>query len=82
MEDILDYIGIEKINLNNNKNNNVILKNSLQGKVYNALSHDPKHINDLLKLIDVDIKHLYEVLFELQLKKEIICLAGNYYVKS
>lgn len=82
VEDILDYIGIEKIKLNNNKDNNVISKNSLQGKVYNVLSHEPKHIDDLLKLMDIDIKHLYEVLFELQLKKEIICLAGNYYVKS
>ncbi len=46
------------------------LKDSLQAKVYNVLSHEPKHIDDLLKLMDIDIKHLYEVLFELQLKKK------------
>ncbi|ACA53957.1 DNA-protecting protein DprA [Clostridium botulinum] len=82
VEDILNYMGIEKIKINNNKDNKMALKDSLQGKVYNVLSHEPKHIDDLLKLMDIDIKHLYEVLFELQLKKEVICLAGNYYVKS
>ncbi|WP_251860287.1 DNA-processing protein DprA [Clostridium sp. Marseille-Q2269] len=81
VEDILNYMGIEKIK-RNNKNNDVALKDSMQGKVYNILSHEPKHIDDILKLMDIDIKHLYEVLFELQLKKQIICLAGNYYVKS
>lgn len=82
VEDILNYMGIEKIKINNNKDNKMALKDSLQAKVYNVLSHEPKHIDDLLKLMDIDIKHLYEVLFELQLKKEVICLAGNYYVKS
>ncbi|EJO5348191.1 DNA-protecting protein DprA [Clostridium botulinum] len=82
VEDILNYMGIEKIIINNNKGKNMALKDGLQGKVYSVLSHEPKHIDDLLKLMDIDIKHLYEVLFELQLKKEIICLAGNYYVKA
>lgn len=50
-------------------------------EIFNALSDTPIHIDDIIKITNIDIKQLYEVLFELQLKDEILCLAGNYYVK-
>ncbi|SKA76418.1 DNA processing protein [Clostridium sp. USBA 49] len=53
-----------------------------QEKICSVLSDEPIHIDDILKITDIDINHLYEVLFELQLKEEIICLAGSYYVKN
>ncbi|MDP4177365.1 MAG: DNA-processing protein DprA [Bacillota bacterium] len=48
-------------------------------KILDILSYTPIHINDIIKTTHIDIKQLYGVLFELQLKNEIINLAGNYY---
>lgn len=50
--------------------------------VYKAISNNPIHIDDILRLTKIDIKQLYEVLFELQLKNEIMNLSGNYYVRN
>lgn len=51
-------------------------------KIYSIIGDTPIHIDDISKITNVDIKQLYELLFELQLKKQIICLSGNYYVKD
>ncbi len=56
--------------------------NGLVGKIYEIMSDKPIHIDDIIRLTNIDIKQLYELLFEMQLKKEIICLSGNYYVKN
>jgi DNA processing protein len=56
--------------------------NDVERKIYSTLTDSPLHINDIIRITKVDINYLYEVLFELQLKNEIMCLAGNYYVKS
>jgi len=56
--------------------------NDIEKKICKIISDSPIHLDDILKTTNVDIKHLYEVLFELQLKDEILCLAGNYYVKN
>lgn len=45
------------------------------------ITDEPIHINDILLKTNIDIKRLYELLFELQFKSRIICLAGNYYVR-
>lgn len=50
--------------------------------VYTHISNNPIHFDDVLRLTMIDIKQLYEVLFELQLKNEIISLSGNYYVRN
>ncbi|MCM8710611.1 DNA-processing protein DprA [Clostridium sp. SYSU_GA19001] len=55
---------------------------TLEKKIYCILNENPIHIDDILRSTNIDINHLYEVLFELQLKDEIICLAGNYYVRN
>lgn len=60
---------------------NIELVNPEEEKIYAVLSDNPIHIDDILRITHIDINHLYEVLFELQLKDEIMCLAGNYYVK-
>lgn len=51
-------------------------------KILDIVKDSPVHIDDIIKLTNIDIKQLYELLFELQLKNEILCLAGNYYVRS
>ncbi|MBV7274888.1 DNA-protecting protein DprA [Clostridium sp. PL3] len=53
----------------------------LQRKIYDILTNEPIHVDDIFKRTNIDIKQLYEVLFELQLGNEILSLPGNYYVK-
>lgn len=79
IEDIFRLIGI---NYKSSKKKKIKNLSAEQKKIYSLLSDSPLHIDDILKISDIDINHLYEVLFELQLKDEIICLAGNYYVKN
>lgn len=79
IEDIYDLLNLTFIGNFNSKNEEL---NNIEKKIYNALSDSPIHLDDIIKTTNVDIKHLYEVLFELQLKDEILCLAGNYYVKN
>lgn len=53
----------------------------IQKKIFSIITDNPIHIDDIFQRTNIDIKQLYEVLFELQIKNEILCLAGNYYVK-
>lgn len=85
VQDICDLLNIEynsnkgdKIKLNKEK---VIKLDKMEGKIYSVLNETPMHVDDILKYANIDIKQLYEVLFELQLKNRITCLSGNYYVK-
>lgn len=76
-EDIFELLGIDY-----NKKQNIHRKISvLEKEVYNVISDNPMHIDDIIKATGVDITQIYELLFEMQLKKEIMCLNGNYYVK-
>lgn len=85
VEDICDLLNIEynsnkkdKIRL---KKENIIKLDKIESKIYSIINETPMYIDDILKYSNVDIKQLYEVLFELQLKNRITCLSGNYYVK-
>lgn len=54
----------------------------LEKAVYEKIDNTPLHFDDILRATKIDIKQLYEVLFELQLKDEIMCISGNYFVKN
>ncbi|MFT8314730.1 MAG: DNA-processing protein DprA [Clostridium sp.] len=78
VEDIFNLLSINysrKINTNQKNMNN------LEKKIYNVINDVPVHIDDIIKLTNIDISQIYELLFEMQLKDEIMCLSGNYYVK-
>lgn len=78
MEDLYNLLDInyeEKIEIG--KNN----LNKIENKIYTVIENTPIHIDDIVRLTKVDIKRLYEVLFELQFKNHITCLSGNYYVR-
>ncbi|MCB2288369.1 DNA-processing protein DprA [Clostridium sp. CS001] len=49
--------------------------------IYSIINDSPLHINDIVRITNIDIKQLYEVLFKMQIKNEILCLSGNYYVR-
>lgn len=55
---------------------------STERQIMDIICNFPIHIDEIIKSTDIDIERLYNVLFELQLKNEIMCLAGNYYVKN
>lgn len=55
---------------------------SLKMSLFNIISDEPKHLDEILESVNVDRKVLFGLLFEMQKKNEIICLPGNYYVKS
>lgn len=80
IKDIFDCLKYTYINTSS-KNNVKDKFTYMENKIYNVINDNPIHIDDIIKITNIDINRLYEVLFELQLKKHIICLAGNYYVK-
>jgi DNA processing protein len=54
----------------------------LQGRIFDVLSEKPMHIDEIINITHIDIKQLFELLFELQLDNRILCLAGNYYIRA
>lgn len=77
-QDLFSILNIEYGEKIDKKNHSL---SSLEKKLCKAIGDTPIHIDDIYRITNIDIKRLYELLFELQLKDEIICLAGNYYVK-
>lgn len=78
VEDIFNLIGIDF-----NQCESITYRSELNEnqKIFSVLSDAPMHIDDIIRRTNIDIKQLYELLFELQLKEEILCLSGNYYVR-
>ncbi|WP_040211717.1 DNA-processing protein DprA [Clostridium polynesiense] len=58
-----------------------IQNNSIKETVFSIISDKPTHIDEIQKHTNVDISLLYELLFEMQLNKEIISLSGNFYAR-
>ncbi len=77
--DIFNLVGIEMKNQKDKIES--CSKNGIHSGLYGIINDSPLHINDIIKITNIDIKQLYEVLFEMQMKNEILCLSGNYYVR-
>ncbi|MGV8980284.1 DNA-processing protein DprA [Clostridium sp.] len=79
VNDIFNLMGIE---MKDTKKTPIVSFNSeIHKGIYSILNDSPLHINDIIRVTNIDIKQLYEVLFEMQIKNEILCLSGNYYVR-
>lgn len=76
IEDIFTVLGIESIKPKQDD------FNIYEKVIFKIVKDTPVHIDDIIRSTNIDIEHLYALLFELQLKDEILCLAGNYYVRS
>lgn len=76
MVDLYDFLSIIK---ENNKNKE---KNAYKSIVLSIINSEPIHLDDIIESVNVDRKVLFELLFEMQNRNEIICLPGNYYAKS
>lgn len=64
-----------------NSSVNIKKLDGIKKKVIDVISDTPIHIDDIFMRTNIDIKRLYELLFELQLENVVICLSGNYYAK-
>ena len=79
IDDVLNLLNIYRISMDNKGISTI--KNSLEEKIYSIIDDNPIHIDKIIKLVDIDINRLYKLLFELQVKEEILCLSGNFYVR-
>ncbi|MCD2345985.1 DNA-processing protein DprA [Clostridium guangxiense] len=80
--DIFDILGLQvKYNSYDNYAEKIKFQKPEEKKLYNLITDVPMHVDDIRRLTNIDIKELYALLFEMQLKNEILCLSGNYYVK-
>ena len=76
MQDLYDFLSIDK------EKNKKVEKNSRKAMILKVINMEPIHIDDIINSVNVDRKVLFELLFEMQNRNEIICLPGNYYAKS
>lgn len=76
MQDLYDFFNIRK------ESDIIEVKNSYKSMLLGVINSEPKHIDDIIISVNVDRKVLFELLFEMQNRNEIICLPGNYYAKS
>lgn len=79
IEDVLNLLNISRVSIDNK--NITTVKSKLEERIYQVIDDNPIHIDKIIKLVDVDINRLYKLLFELQVKEEILCLSGNFYVR-
>lgn len=56
-------------------------KSALEKVLLEIISKEPIHIDEILTKSYVDREALYKVLFEMQIKNEIVSLPGNFYAK-
>jgi DNA processing protein len=79
IDDVLNLLNISRISMDNK--GILTTKSGLEEKIYSIIDDNPIHIDKIIKLVDIDINRLYKLLFELQVKEEILCLSGNFYVR-
>lgn len=53
----------------------------IKQKILSIVSDEPIHIDELVNKTFIDREVMFNVLFDMQIKKEIISLPGNYYAK-
>ncbi|MDV4151182.1 DNA-processing protein DprA [Clostridium sp. AL.422] len=76
MQDLYDFLNINK------ELYKKLEKNNYKTVLLNIINKEPIHLDDIMNVVNVDRKVLFELLFEMQNRNEIICLPGNYYAKS
>ncbi|GAA0176906.1 DNA-processing protein DprA [Clostridium sediminicola] len=79
LEDIYELLSIDIFQKDDIKNMNL---DEEEKKVYSSILNKPIHVDDLLKKVNFNISKLYEILFDLELKKRIKHLAGDFYIRN
>jgi len=81
VQDIFDFTDLSFTEINTITNSKEGKLNKVESKLSTIISNNPIHIDDIIKISNIDIKRVYELLFEMQFRNEILCLSGNYYVR-
>ena len=76
VQDLRDILSLEHVNIPPMK------FTPEKSEILELITDSPVHIDDILKNTSVDRGALYALLFEMQIKSELICLPGNYYVRT
>lgn len=79
IKDIYELLHIKSIKETETKQ---LIMSNVEKKVYKHITNTPIHIDDILRVTNLNIKKLYEILLNFQLNDEIMCLDGNYYVRN
>ena len=77
-EDLFVFLGIP---YRANSERSINKLEGIKKKISDIIGDTPVHIDDIFARTNIDIKRLYELLFELQLENVVICISGNYYAK-
>lgn len=56
------------------------INDTLKWQIMKLLNDKPVHIDEIIRNINIDTETIYELLFEMQFKNEVMCILGNYYV--
>ena len=56
-------------------------KNSIKLLMESIINSEPIHFDKIIECANVDRTALFELLFEMQNRNEIVCLPGNYYAR-
>lgn len=75
LDDLYYFLNVIK------KEEKKIENNDIKLLLNNVLSSEPIHLDKIIQCVNVDRMALFELLFEMQNRNEIICLPGNYYVR-
>lgn len=78
IKDLFELLSLPYINKNCGKGK---VLSGKEEKILKIIGQIPRNIDEICRITNIDIKQLYELLFELQLKNKIKCVSGNYYVK-
>lgn len=58
-----------------------ITNNNIKTELKSVISNEPIHLDKIIQSVNVDRTALFELLFEMQNRNEVICLPGNYYAR-
>ncbi|MCQ2969322.1 MAG: DNA-processing protein DprA, partial [Clostridium sp.] len=75
LEDLHSFLNVTK------KESEKRIKNDSKNLIMSVIKNEPIHFDKIFESVNIDRIALYELLFEMQNKNEIICLPGNYYAK-
>jgi DNA processing protein len=81
-EDVLSQIKADYIPSSANARAPVLLLNDEQSRVYPHITHQPVHLDELVKQSGFSISSLMNITLSLELKRAIRQLPGQYYVRN
>ncbi|MGL4849067.1 MAG: DNA-processing protein DprA [Clostridium sp.] len=73
-ETLQAFLGLKKVKIKS-------MNSLIQNEILNIIRDEPVHIDQIFEKSQVDRNTLYRLLFEMQIKNEVVSLPGNYYAR-